>query len=97
MEDYSAFSMEAIQTSLAETRQKMIDLGLSKGFNQELAEGMVDFAFIHAGRAVMEVNGFVEPNRPPSCPKCGNPGEDGIRSYGEERHGMYCPRCGHTK
>jgi len=30
------------------------------------------------------------------CPKCGNPEGDGLRDYGEERHSMYCPKCGYT-
>jgi len=62
-EDYSSFSMEAIQTSLRGIRQKMLDTAIAEGFSPSYAEEMVALAFYACGKQFMEVNGFREPNR----------------------------------
>lgn len=60
-EDYSNFSMEAIEKSLREIRQEMMDKALVTGLDPKLANLMVEVAFFRAGLGIMEVNGFKEP------------------------------------
>lgn len=62
-EDYSAFSMESINASVAQMRKEILDAAFMSGLSSEAAEYAVNRAWEEIIRKVADTNGFREPNR----------------------------------